>query len=165
MGGSAFEWHFPTLHALEDLDIVIQATSQAPYRAFEQVMTQLGFQKSGKTWASLEVIFTVELVGSSLALAPKGIGSDTEIAHALTSGRPFRVSTATMMWCDRALAWEALPESQRDARHTLQALLQFPNRIQPDKARRVLRAAGILGILKRRVESIPEWKDDKKIFR
>jgi hypothetical protein len=54
------------------------------------------------------VSFTVEIVGSTLALAPGGVGADVVVAQVPHSGKAFTVLTVTMMWCDRAMAWKAV---------------------------------------------------------
>jgi hypothetical protein len=54
VGGSTFEWHFPSLHASEDLDIVIQATLPKT-REFETLLAELGFARTGRCWASPSV--------------------------------------------------------------------------------------------------------------
>jgi hypothetical protein len=163
VGGSAFEWHFPSLHASEDLDIVIQAALPRT-REFEKILIDFGYVKTGRCWASPAVSFTVEIVGSTLALAPGGVGADVVVVQAPQSGKAFTLLTATMMWCDRAMAWEALPHSERDARHTLLAIRHFSDKIDFRRARQVLRAAGILRILRQRVKSIPEWNGLEMVF-
>ena len=163
VGGSAFEWHFPSLHASEDLDIVIQATLPKT-REFETLLVELGFVRTGRCWASPSVQYTVEIVGSTLALAPGGVCADVVVVQSPFSKKTFTLLTSTMMWCDRAISWEALPYSERDARHTLLAIKQFSEKIDFVRARQVLRAAEILKRLRQRVASIPEWNGHDEIF-
>jgi len=163
VGGSAYEWHFPSLHSSDDLDVVIQATV-GRVREFEGVLVAAGFVQTGRCWSSPVIACTVEVVGTTLALAPKGVGADVLIAQATLTGSPFTLSTATIIWCDRAMAWEALPHSQRDARHTLLAAKGFRDKIDGKRAREVLKAAGVLDLLLRRAQSMPEWNGHADIF-
>ena len=163
MGGSAFEWHFPDIYASDDLDVVIQATV-VRVREFEAVLNEAGFARTGRCWAHPAFAWTVDVVGTTLALAPGGFGAEVVVAQGPLTGASFTVSSATTIWCDRAIAWEALPQSQRDARHTRLAVERFRGKLDEHQARQVLKAAGVLKILRRRTATMPEWSAFADIF-
>ena len=158
VGGSAFEWHFPILHASEDLDAVIRAMTAAPQRVLLKILQDCGFRRVGRIFVSGDCPFSFDIVGTVLGLPPRGIGQDVEIASAPITHKPFILLTATMMWVDRAIAWEAMPGSDRDARHCLSVVRDFPGKVDFSRAHEVLREFGILGLLHRRVKGLAEWK-------
>lgn len=163
VGGSAFEWHFPDIYASDDLDVVIQATV-ARVREFEGVLLAAGFSRTGRCWSHPALLWTVDVVGTTLALAPGGLGAEVVVARAPVTGAPFTVFSATTIWCDRAIAWEALPQSQRDARQTRLALERFRAKIDESQARAVLKAAGVLGSLRRRPAALASWATLADVF-
>jgi hypothetical protein len=157
VGGSAVEWHFPELGASLDLDIVVQAISSGPRRAFEQVLTNGGWTRTGKVYAHAEHAFTIDVVASVLHMGVPLAEGDVVTCEA-PNGRPFRVLSPTMMWCDRLMAWEALPASDRDASASLEIVKRYGAKLDFARARDVLEGNGVLETLRSRIALSSKWK-------
>lgn len=163
VGGSAVEWHFPDLGASMDLDVIVQALSSGPRRAFEQVLLDEGWTRNGKAFVSEKYMFSVDVVGSVLDMGVALLDGDVTECDA-PNGLPFRAYSPTMMWCDRLMAWEALPASDRDAIASLSILKKYRSKLNVARAQEVLLGNGVLESLHRRVSGRPEWEGLRHVF-
>jgi hypothetical protein len=163
VGGSAVEWHFPDLGASMDLDVIVQALSSGPRRAFERVLLDEGWTREGKAFVSEKYVFSIDVVGSVLDMGVALQDGDVSLCEA-PSGLAFRVYSPTMMWCDRLMAWEALPASDRDASASLKILKKYRSKLNVARAQEVLAGNGVLENLRRRVSGRPEWEGLRHVF-
>ena len=163
VGGSAVEWHFPDLGASMDLDVIVQALSSGPRRAFEQVLLDEGWTRDGKAFVSEKYIFSVDVVGSVLDMGVALQDGDVSLCEA-PNGLAFRVYSPTMMRCDRLMAWEALPASDRDATASLNILKRYRSILNVARAQEVLAGNGVLENLRQRVSGRPEWEGLRHVF-
>ena len=69
-----------------------------------------------------------------------------------------------MMWCDRLMAWEALPGSDRDGSASLNILKRYRSLLNVARAQEVLVGNGVLENLRRRVAGRFEWESYGHVF-
>ena len=99
VGGSAVEWHFPDQGASLDLDVIVQALSSRPRRAFEQVLLDEGWIRDGKAFVSEKYMFSVDVVGSVLDMGVPVLVGDVvncEAPNGLTRRFPRRAGSAAV---------------------------------------------------------------------
>jgi hypothetical protein len=157
VGGSAFEWHFPGLHASDDLDVVLLSFLTRPSAMLDAALAKSGFIKSGKAWTSAAHYFSIDIVGTMVYLGNTTATDQIEQATA-QSGELFEILSATAMWCDRAIAWDALTNSTRDEIHVIQAFYKHQAKIDTHIALKILNKEGVAKRLHRKIKKREDLK-------
>jgi hypothetical protein len=122
------------------------------------VLAKSGFIKRGKAWTSAAHYFSIDIVGTMVYLGNTTATDQIEEATA-QSGESFEILSATAMWCDRAIAWDALADSTRVEIHVILAFYKHQAKIDTHIALEILNKEGVAKRLHKKIKKTRRPKE------